>query len=402
MAQLSDAKARNIKPDDTPLPHGGVTGLTLHPSTTKGRGKWVFRFVSPVTKKRRNAGLGTYPEISIADAGKQGQSMRELLAKGSDPLDHRELESNKPSIPTFADAVHQVHDSLRPGWKNPKHEKQWLKTLEDYALPAIGHLTVDMLTPSHFANLLKPIWLSVPDTAKRVKQRMHAVMDWAWAHEYCNSNPVKVVHKLLPIQPTKDEHTKHHPAMDWRYVPTFVHQHLSEIDQFDAGKSLMLFVMLTGCRSKEAREMTWDEINWDKSIWLIPAERMKAKQMHRVPLSKQAVALLKNMIGLHSSLVFPSPRKQVPLSDMALTSFLRRVKAPSTTPGRHATAHGFRSTLRDWCSEQGYPKDLAERALAHKVENKVEAAYHRTDLLEQRRPMMDTWAEFIANSQPSK
>ncbi|MNR24840.1 Prophage CP4-57 integrase [compost metagenome] len=159
----------------------------------------------------------------------------------------------------------------------------------------------------------------------------------------------------------------------------------------------MLFVMLTGCRSKEAREMTWDEINWDKSMWLIPAERMKAKQMHRVPLSKQAVALLQNMIGLHSSLVFPSPRKQVPLSDMALTSFLRRVKAPSTTPGRYATAHGFRSTLRDWCSEQGYPKDLAERALAHKVENKVEAAYHRTDLLDQRRPMMDAWAEFVGS-----
>lgn len=402
MALLTDTKARNLKPDDKAIAHGGVTGLTLHPSTAKGRGNWVLRYVSPVTGKRRNAGLGIYPEISIAEAGKHGQSMRELLAKGLDPLDHKRMENNKPTIPTFAEAARQVHSSLKDGWKNPKHEKQWLKTLEDYALPAIGHLTVDMLTPSHFANLLKPIWISVPDTAKRVKQRMHAVMDWAWAHEYCNSNPVKVVHKLLPIQPTKDEHAKHHPAMDWRHVPSFVHQHLSKIDQFDAGKSLMLFVILTGCRSKEAREMTWDEINWDKSVWLIPATRMKAKQTHRVPLSKQAVALLKNMIGLHSSLVFPSPQKQVPLSDMALTSFLRRVKAPSTTPGRYATAHGFRSTLRDWCSEQGYPRDLAERALAHKVENKVEAAYHRTDLLDQRRPMMDAWAEFIVNSQPSK
>ena len=402
MAQLSDAKARNIKPDDTPLPHGGVTGLTLHPSTTKGRGKWVFRFVSPVTKKRRNAGLGTYPDVSIADAGKQGQSMRELLAKGIDPLDHKLLENSKPTIPHFADAARQVHEDLRVGWKNPKHATQWLKTLEDYAFPFIGHVKVDQLTPSHFAELLKPIWLSVPDTAKRIKQRMHAVMDWAWAHEYCNSNPVKVVHKLLPMQQTKDESIIHHPAMDWRHVPAFVHQHLSKIDRFDAGKSLMLFVMLTGCRSQDAREMTWDEINWDKSIWLIHGERMKAKQMHRVPLSRQAINILLSMRGLHDKWVFPSPRKRAPLSDMVLTSFLRRVKAPSTTPGRYTTAHGFRSTLRDWCSEHGYPNDLAEQALAHKRKNKVEAAYHRTDLLDQRRPMMDTWAQFVSGDLPTE
>ncbi|WP_258537683.1 tyrosine-type recombinase/integrase [Pandoraea pnomenusa] len=141
--------------------------------------------------------------------------------------------------------------------------------------------------------------------------------------------------------------------------------------------------------------MTWAEVDFVNSIWSIPADRMKAKQPHRVPLSDHAIHVLRGQQGLHETLVFPSPRDQVALSDMALTTFLRRVGARSDTPGRVATAHGFRSSFRDWCSETGYPRDLAERALAHAVQNKVEAAYHRTDLLEQRRPMMSAWANFI-------
>ena len=402
MALLSDAKARSIKPDDKPIPHGGITGLTLHPSTTKGRGKWVFRYVSPVTGKRRNAGLGIYPEISIADAGNQARLMREQLAKGLDPLEIKKEEASKPAIPTVEIAARQVHEQLLPGWRNPKHGKQWISTLEQYAFPIIGWQPINAITPAHIASVLQPIWLEIPETATRVKQRLHAVMAWAWAHGFCQANPVDVVDKLLPLQPSKAIRTQHQPAMDWRELPAFYQQHLANAERFDVSRALLSFVILTACRSGEARKMRWDEVDMDAAIWTIPADRMKTQVMHRVPLSLQAMAALDKVRGLHGEWVFPSPRKQVPLTDMALTTLLRRVEAPSTTPGRLATAHGFRSTFRDWCSEQGYPRDLAERALAHLIQNKVEAAYHRTDLLDQRRPMMDAWAEFVSGNSPTK
>ena len=402
MALLSDAKARSIKPDDKPLPHGGITGLTLHPSTTKGRGKWIFRYVSPTTSKRRNAGLGIYPEISIADAGNQARLMREQLAKGLDPLEIKKEEASKPAIPTVEIAARQVHEQLLPGWRNPKHGKQWISTLEQYAFPIIGRQPINAITPAHIASVLQPIWLEIPETATRVKQRLHAVMAWAWAHGFCQANPVDVVDKLLPLQPSKAIRTQHQPAMDWRELPAFYQQHLANAERFDVSRALLSFVLLTACRSGEARKMRWDEVDMDAAIWTIPADRMKTQVMHRVPLSLQAMAVLEKVRGLHGEWVFPSPRKQVPLTDMALTTLLRRVEAPSTTPERLATAHGFRSTFRDWCSEQGYPRDLAERALAHLIQNKVEAAYHRTDLLDQRRPMMDAWAEFVSGNSPTK
>ncbi|MGL4922796.1 MAG: tyrosine-type recombinase/integrase [Aeromonas veronii] len=398
MALLSDAKARSIKPDDKPIPHGGITGLTLHPSTTKGRGKWVFRYVSPATGKRRNAGLGIYPEISIADAGNQARLMREQLAKGLDPLEVKKEEASKPAIPTVEIAARQVHEQLLPGWRNPKHGKQWISTLEQYAFPIIGRRSIDAITPAHIASVLQPIWLEIPETATRVKQRLHAVMAWAWAHGFCQANPVDVVDNLLPAQPSKAIRTQHQPAMDWRILPEFYQQHLANAERFDVSRALLSFVILTACRSGEARSMRWNELDQDAAIWTIPADRMKTQVVHRIPLSLQAMAVLDKVRGLHGEWVFPSPRKQVPLTDMAMTTLLRRVEAPSTTPGRLATAHGFRSTFRDWCSEKGYPRDLAERALAHLIQNKVEAAYHRTDLLDQRRPMMDTWAAFVTGS----
>ena len=402
MAILTDTKARSIKPEDKPLAHGGVTGLTLHPSTAKGRGKWVFRYVSPLTKKRRNAGLGTYPEISIADAARDAQAMREQLANNLDPLEVRLQEQNKPKIPTLEASARLVYESLLPGWKNPKHGKQWITTLEQYAFPTIGAISIETITPAHIASVLQPIWLTIPETASRVKQRLHAVMAWAWAHGYTSANPVDVVGHLLPAQPSKSVRVEHQPAMPWRDIPAFVQKHLRTTQQYDVTRSMLEFLILTACRSGEVRAMKWSEVDLEARVWTLPAERMKAKQQHRVPLSLRAVEILKGLRGLHDELVFPSPRDQVPLSDTVLTMFLRRAKAGSCTPGRMATAHGFRSSFRDWCSEQGYARDLAERALAHTVQNKVEAAYHRTDLLDQRRPMMDAWAEFVSGNSPTE
>lgn len=400
MALLTDTKARSVKPGGPPIAHGGVTGLALHPSPNhKGQGKWVLRYVSPVTGKRRNAGLGSYPDISIAAASQQGRVMREQIAHGHDPLEIRANEAAKPRMPLLREAAEILHKELSPGWKNPKHAQQWINTLTEYAFPEIGSLPLDQIQPRHIADVLRPIWLEKAETAGRVKQRLHAVMAWGWAHGYCQSNPVDVVGHLLPLQPGKAIRTQHQPAMPWKMLPEFFKAHLPTLEppqRPDVACQVLKFLILTACRSGEARYMTWDEVDVRAKVWTLPAERMKAKQIHRVPLSKQALAVLKQQQGQHDTLVFPSVRDRAPLSDMALTALLRRVKAVSDVSGRTATAHGFRSSFRDWCSEKGYARDLAERALAHAVQNKVEAAYHRTDLLEQRRPLMQAWADFVA------
>ena len=392
MALLTDTKARNIKADDGQLPHGGIVGLILIPTKTKGHGKWVLRYISPVTGKRRNAGLGSYPETSIAEAGKIGTAMRAQLATGKDPLEEKKASANAPKLPDFRTAAHVVHAELSPGWKNKKHVQQWINTVSEYAIPTIGALPLDQIQPRHIAEVLRPIWISKAETASRLRQRLHAIMAWGWAHGHCVSNPVDVVDHLLPQQPSKAVRLQHQPAMPWRDIPEFVVKHLRSNTKGDLIRPMLELLILTAVRSGEIRGMRWKEIDLNNAVWTIPGERMKAKQPHRIPLSKRAIQIIERQTGLHEEFVFPTPRDNVMFSDMALTQFLRRIKAPSDTAERIATAHGFRSSFRDWCSENGFPRDLAERALAHTVANKVEAAYHRTDLLEQRRPMMEKWA----------
>lgn len=402
MAILRDTQARNITPDSKNLPHGGVVGLALHPSKTKGQGKWVLRYVSPSTGKRRNAGLGTYPAVGIADAGKAAFEMREQITAGIDPLEEKAKQLEKLKMPTFEEAATTLHAELLPSWRNFKHGQQWIHTMQQYVFPFIGDLFLDKIEPRHIADVLRPIWLEKSPTASKLKQRTHAVMAWGWAHGFCVSNPVDVVEHLLPKQEKKSISTQHLPAMPWKDIPRFIEKHIAINDKSNVTRSILEFLILTACRSGEVDSARWSEIDWEQQVWSIPAERMKMKTAHRVPLSDRAITILKNQRGLHKELIFPSPQARKELSDMTLTLFLRRKNAPSSTEGRVATAHGFRSSFRDWCSENGYPRDLAERALAHTVQNKVEAAYHRTDLLEQRRPMMQAWSDFVtgATKQP--
>ena len=398
MATITDTKARNIQPADPAIPHGNITGLALHPSSTKGHGKWVLRYVSPVTGKRRNAGLGSYPEVTIAEAGKRASAMRLELGDGRDPLEEKTKIEERPKIPTFEEAARTLHKDLLAGWKNPKHGQQWINTLIEYVFPKLGGMLLHEIQPGDVAEVLKPIWLTKAETASRVKQRIHVVLAWGWAHGHCQSNPVDVVGHLLAHQPGKATRTQHHPAMPWREVPEFVQNQLRPGNRPEVSRTLLEFVILTACRSGEARGMTWDEVDFKDKVWSIPAERMKARVSHRIPLSPRAMAILQMQKDQHETFVFPSIRDQVELSDMAITSVLRRLKAHSDTPGRIATAHGFRSSFRDWCSENGYSRDLAERSLAHTIKDKVEAAYHRTDLLEQRRDLMNAWEAFVTGN----
>ena len=399
MAQITDLRAKKITPGGKPIADGTISGLRLEPGSAKAQGKWILRFVSPVTGKRRDMGLGVYPTVGIAAARAEGLAARQSIAGGKDPIEEREADraarAAVAEAMTFEQAARQVHESQKPGWKNAKHADQWINTLRDYAFPIIGKKRVADLVVADFADVLRPIWLEKPETATRVKQRCHAIMKWCWAQGMVSANSVDVVDHLLPHQPGKRERTQHQPSMPWSDLPAFA-QGVLRTSPSNVTRALLEFVILTAARSGEARAMPWGEVDLDAKVWAVPAERMKAGVAHRVPLSRRAVEILKAQRDLHpdAALVFPAPRGGV-LSDMALTAFLRDQKAHSSEQGRVATAHGFRSSFRDWASENGYARDLAERALAHTISNQAEAAYHRTDLLEQRRAMMEAWALHI-------
>ena len=400
MAHLTDMKARSLAPGGRPLAQGSVPGLRLEPGAVRGQGKWILRFVSPVTGKRRDMGLGRYPEVGIASARYSGTAAREVLAAGRDPIEER--GANRATtraaldVMTFEKAARQVHAEQKPGWRNAKHADQWINTLRDYAFAKIGDRNVADLKPADFADVLRPLWLSKPETAGRVKQRCQAVMKWCWAHGLVAGNPVDVVNHLLPQQPGKRERVQHQPAMPWSDLPVFIAEVVRR-SQTNVSRALLEFIILTAARSGEARAMKWGEVDLGSRVWTVPADRMKARIAHRVPLSARVIEILETQRDLHpkSELVFPAPRGGV-LSDMVITKFLRDHGARSSNKDRVATAHGFRSSFRDWASEHGYARDLAERALAHTITNQAEAAYHRTDLLEQRRAMMAAWAAHVS------
>lgn len=397
---LTDAKARKVKPGDKPVSDSTITGLYFFPTATIGSAKWILRFVSPQTRKRRDMGLGTYPSVSIREARSAAFEARKLIESGEDPIEQRRRQSAEAnqvsSIPSFEIAARNLHLDLAEGYRNKKHRAQWISSLEHYVFPKIGGRLVNELRASDFAACLKPIWLEKPETASRVKQRCDAVMNWCAASEHIMASPVGVVDKLLPKQPSKRERVEHQPAMPWRDIPAFVHDVLHEGDR-TTSKTMLEILILTAVRSGEIRQMAWEEVDFVLGVWTIPATRMKAKIAHRVPLSPHVIFLLEDRRSQspeQTGLVFPS-RKNTPVSDMTLTKFLRDRSVASDNPGRLATAHGFRSSFRDWASEQGYPRDVAERALAHTVKNTTEAAYHRTDLLEQRKTMILAWENFV-------
>ncbi len=399
MAIITDILARNMAPRSKSISDGVVTGLSLHPGSVKGRGKWILRYVSPVAGNRRDMGLGTYPNIGIANARAKANAARQEIVAGRDPIDERNARKRdrrtSAAVLCFSEATKKVHAELSPAWKNTKHKAQWLTTMRDYVFPYIGKCKVDILTPADFADVLRPIWLSKPETASRVKQRCHTVIKWCWACGLVQGNPLDVVDHLLPQQPAKRIRVQHQPAMPWKAVPKFVANVLHN-GKTNVTRAIIEFTILTAARSGEVRAICWEEIGFANKIWTIPAERMKTGVEHRVPLSARAIAILHAQRVLHpdTDLVFPSIQGKV-LSDMVMTKFLRDRQAPSSTVGRTATMHGFRSTFRDWASENGYARDLAERALAHTITNQSEAAYHRTDLLEQRRAMMEAWAKYV-------
>jgi integrase len=346
-----------------------------------GKGSWMVR----VQKggKRRDIGLGAARKVTLSEARTRAAATRAQVEAGLDPVAQRRKAAG---LPTFREAAAQVHAEHKKGWKNGKHQNQWLRTLEVYAFPTLGDRLVSEIDGPVVRDVLADIWTDKPETARRVRQRIGAVLDWAYSKGHRESEaPMRSLSKGLPRQPNK---SGHHAAMPYPDVPAFLDR-LHERESW--GRLALKAAILTAARSGEIRGATWSEVDFERALWTVPGERMKAGKEHVVPLSPAALRVFERAHELQSEgcpFVFHGAKRDKPMSDMTLMKVLRDM-------GESVTAHGFRSSFRDWVSEETqFSGDLAEAALAHAIPNKVEAAYRRGNLLEKRRGLMEAWGKF--------
>jgi integrase len=370
---------------------GTVPGLLLQVTPT-GAKTWVFRVM--VGTRRRHIGLGGYPETTLAMAHEKARQARGQIAAGVDPIEQRKasksaLMAAQAKEMTFEQCAAAFITAKESEWSNVKHAQQWRNTLATHAFPKMGRLLVRDVALPHVLAVLEPIWTTKTETATRLRGRIESVLDWATTRQYRDGlNPARWQGHLDTLLPAPGKVTKveHHPAVAVGDAGAFMAR-LRQ--QAGMGARALEFVILTATRSGEVRGATWGEFDLAAALWVIPADRMKMKIEHRVPLSSAAVKLLQGLPRIEkNNLVFSAPRGGQ-LSDMTLTAVMRRMKVD-------AVPHGFRSTFRDWASERtNYPRDVAEMALAHAIGDKVEAAYRRGDLFEKRRRMMASWAAFL-------
>ena len=371
-------------------PVGGIPGLRLQvrPPTAKS---WILRVV--VGKRQRDIGLGGYPAVPLQEAREEARAVRQQIVKGIDPITTKRDKYAKLALAqaqrvTFDEAARVVVEQKRPEFRNGKHAAQWESTLKTYASPVLGILPVADIELAHIEQVLRPIWTSKTETAKRVRGRIETVLDWAKVSGYRQGdNPARWRGNLDKVlaKPSKIAPVSHHRSLSVDEVPEFM-KRLRE--RHGMGARGLEFLVLTAARSGEVRGATWDEISIDGALWVIPGQRMKVGREHRVPLSQATVERLKELPRLKDCpYVFPSARGKM-LSDMSLSAVLKRMNV-------NAVPHGFRSTFRDWCAEHtNYPHEVAEMALAHTIANKTEAAYRRGDLLDKRRALMEDWAAY--------
>ena len=349
--------------------------------------------------RARQMGLGAYGLVSLADARRRALEARRLLLDRIDPIEARRADRQDALTQiakgmTFRQCAERYIAAHEPSWKNSKHKAQWKATLSTYAYPVFGNLSVAAIDVGLVMKVLEPIWTTKPETAGRVRGRIEVILDWARTRGHRDGeNPARWkghLENLLPAR-GKVRRVKHHAALPYAELPSFM---TALRDREGISARALEFVILTAARTGEAINARWAEIDGD--VWTIPPDRMKGGREHRVPLSKRAVEILEALPReKDSEFVFPGARAGKPLSNMALLTTLRRM-------GRgDLTAHGFRSTFRDWAAETtGYPSDVVEMALAHVVSSKVEAAYRRGDLFEKRRRLMADWGVYCSSPSP--
>lgn len=332
-------------------------------------------------------GLGPFADLTLAEAREKARALRKAGREGEPILTRAEKRKAARSILTFREAAKQVHSERKGIWRNGRHVDQWLGSLESHVFDKLGDVPVDRIGVAQVVEALSGIWQTTPETARRVRQRVMAVLNWAHAREY-RSTQVSNVAVGLGLGPQR-ESRGNFAALPYSEVPALVRK----LRASETISNLALeFTILTAARSGEVRGAVWDEFDLDAKLWTIPAERMKAKREHVVPLCDRAVAIIKRAKEVRSSktLVFPGLHDK-PMSDATMAKALR----VAGVPRERGTVHGMRSSFRDWISEEtSLPGEIAEAALAHMVSNKVEAAYRRGNLLAKRRDMMRAWENF--------
>ncbi len=360
---------------------------------------WVYRFM--LDGKRRQMGLGPLDLVSLAEARRKVLECRKLHLDGIDPIEVRrakreQVKLERTSGMTFRLCAEKYVASHKAGWKNDKHAAQWPSTLKTYAYPLIGDVPAHAINTGLVMQVLEPIWATKPETASRLRGRVEAILDWARVHGYrSGENPARWrghLDKLLPPR-AKVKRVKHHAALPYAELPAFMVKLRAE-DGVTA--RALEFLILTAARTGEVIAAQRSEIR--QNVWTVPGERMKAGREHRVPLSAPAVAIVEIQLRqLADAYVFPGRKRGTPLSNMAMLQLLERM-------GRSdLTAHGFRSTFKDWVSETtDYPPEVSEMALAHTIESEVEAAYRRGDLFRKRIALMDAWAAYCGSAKPAK
>ena len=379
MAGLTALAVKNAKPGR----HADGRGLYLLVRDSGAR-SWVLR--TQVDGRRQDLGLGSAATLTLAQARTKAAEFCARIRNGEDP---RPIPAKaKPKVPSFEEAARACHTAIKPGWTNKHHSDSWLASLDSNIFPAFGSVAVDAVTTVMVRDALAPIWLKIPESARRILQRVGTVLDFAHIEGWCpHEISLRSVSKGLPRQPAVESHFIALPYLD---APALIEK-INALPE-KAGRDALLFTIFNAVRSGETRLATWSEIDLASHVWTIPATRMKMKKEHVVPLASGSVAILARRWPLRSSdngLVFSSFGIK-PLSDMTMSKVLRDMGEPSIT------VHGFRSTFTDWAAEQtDFPKEVVDKALAHKLVDRVEAAYRRTDYFERRRKLMSDWNGFL-------
>lgn len=355
---------------------------------------WLYRY--QLKGKQRWFGLGSAKDVSLKEARERRDIARAQIAKGVDPVAEKQAArqavqaSNNPAV-RFRSAVETYLETHHKEWSNPKHRAQWRSTLQAYACPVIGDLPVNEINAAHIVKILKPIWIEKNETARRVRSRIEAVLDYAAdVTDTGYSNPAALTERLKKALPKTRRRPEHHAALPYNEMASFMADLRTR--ESIAARALE-FTVLTAARTTEVLEATWEEIDFDAKVWTISAERMKARKEHRVPLSDPAFAVVEYMFSIRQNdFIFPGMKPGRALSDMAMLKTLERLGRPDLT------VHGFRSTFRDWATDQPLPisgiREVAEAALAHQLKDKTERAYARSDLFDKRRELMALWSTY--------
>jgi integrase len=410
MAMIGKLSALKVAREKRPGVYGDGGGLYLQ-VTKQGSKSWIFRFWvaerdpktgavvrDPTTNKvrgrGREMGLGSCITVSLAEARDRALECRKLREKDIDPIDAREAARRQVSLERakslkFREAAATYMAAHRTAWKNDKHAGQWTATMQTYAYPLLGEVSVQAIDTALIMKVIEPIWATKPETANRVRGRIESILNWATVRGYRQGdNPARWrghLDKLLPSL-AKVRKPQHHNALPYAELPAFIEKLRKE--EGIAARALE-FTILTAARTNEAIAARRSEINAGQKLWTVPADRMKADKEHRVPLSDRALEITAAVAADEEDFIFPGGRWRRPLSNMAMLALLKRMGR------RDLTVHGFRSTFRDWAAERtNFPNEVVEMALAHAIDSKTEAAYRRGDLFEKRQRLMGEWEAY--------